>query len=99
MIVIIRVVEKYIFICLYIIHNPWYNIPYHVSYHPTVKDYLTHPSMIIYVSYDLFQDTSYTIGFMLGIKVSRFILIASYNVMMLSLPDLYKYTIIPVEVV
>lgn len=39
---ICKSVNRYIFICLYIFHNPWYNIPYHVSYHPSsVKEYLT----------------------------------------------------------
>lgn len=52
-------INRYIFICLYIIHNPWYSIPYHASYYPSVKEYLTHPSMLIYVSPELFQDTSY----------------------------------------
>lgn len=56
---ICKSVNRYIFICLYIIHNPWYNIPYHTSYYPSVKEYLTLPSMLIYVSYELFQDTSY----------------------------------------
>ena len=38
--------------------HPWYNIPYHASYYPSVKEYLTHPSMLIYVSPELFRDTS-----------------------------------------
>lgn len=48
-------IEIYFYMFIYNSH-PWYNIPYHAS---SVKEYLTHPSMLIYVSPELFQDTSY----------------------------------------
>lgn len=51
--------REYIFIHLYIIHNPWYiQYPICILSYPSVKEYLTHPSMFIYVSSELFRDTS-----------------------------------------